>query len=72
MEIPECFVGCGFSIPAIRRTAVIVDVAKFLDNRGKKTFIDVTSGETRLSEIRVFIVVIEFEFERFGNLVIWR
>lgn len=51
---------------------MIEDVTVFLDCGREDAFIDVSSWEISLSEVRGFVGVIKLKFKGFGDLIIWR
>lgn len=51
---------------------MVVYVRMFSDNGGKHAFIYMPRREVRLPEVRFFVVIIEIELERLGDLVVYQ
>ena len=63
---------CGrFAESAVWGTAVVEDIAELLDDRWEEPLVDVARRKVRLTEVRVLIIVIQLEFERLCDLVVW-
>jgi len=60
--LPETTIGGG---------AVIVDVGVLGNCSGKYTFVDIASWEVGFPEVRGLIAVVQLEFKRFCNLIVF-
>lgn len=59
MQITVCLVSCLLSEAAVRRAAVVMDIAVIFDYLRQQAFIDVTGGEICVAEVRMFIGVVQ-------------
>ena len=59
MQVSVCPVRGRLPESAVRRAAVVEDVAELFDDARQQTFIDMARREVRLTEVRVFVVVIQ-------------
>ena len=72
MKITVLLIRSLLSEPAVRRAAVVVNVTQPPDDRRQKALVNVTRWEVRVAEVRLLIVVVQIEFVRLCQLVIWR
>lgn len=70
VDIPQSPVRRRFAVPAVRRGAMIEDVGMCSDDLRKNAFIYITGRKIGLTEITCLISVIEFEIQRFRDLII--
>ena len=71
VQISVLLISRLLSEPAVRRAAVVVNVAQPLDDRRQKTLVNVSRREVRVAEIGVFIIVVQIELVRLCQLIIW-
>ena len=71
MQIAIRLIRGDLSESTIRRGTMIEYFAVCSYNRRKETFIYVSCWEVSFAEIRALIVVIQIQFHRLGNLIIY-
>jgi hypothetical protein len=71
VQVPIGLVRGWFTVTAIWRRAVIVDVGVLVRDGGQRPFVDMASREVCLAIIGRLIIIIEFKLERLSHLVIW-